>query len=148
MKCEKYRKLMMGYLDNELSEKEVQLLREHLMICDECRSELHRFQTVKGLADTLNILTPEDKFWDGYWAGIYNRMERGLGWLFMSVGILFLFSGVLLGLFRDVIFNPGEPVWLRLGLPVMLLGLAALLTSVVRERFRAYKIERYRDVRR
>jgi predicted anti-sigma-YlaC factor YlaD len=148
MNCNRYQQLMMGYIDNELDENEIRDLLEHLQSCDQCRAEMMRFKALNDITDASTFLTPEDKFWEGYWSGIYNRMERGLGWIFMLGGFILIVSGGIFVLFSDVILNPGEPLWIRIGIPCTMIGVVILMTSVCRERLRSFKIERYKDVRR
>ena len=45
MNCEKIKALLSAYVDGEATDKESRLIREHIAICDDCRSEeqsLHR----------------------------------------------------------------------------------------------------------
>ncbi|MBN1550956.1 zf-HC2 domain-containing protein [bacterium] len=148
MNCEDYQKMIMGYLDGELDPVEIAELETHLNNCDRCRSELESFKQINKVADTTHVFSLEDKFWEGYWAGIYNRLERKLGWFFTVSGGLIVFIGIIIWLISDIIFNPAQPIWVRMGIPVSILGLGVLLVSVIRERIRAFRMERYKDVRR
>ena len=40
MTCHDYKDLMMGYLDNELSDEQKRRFEEHLAGCSECKDEL------------------------------------------------------------------------------------------------------------
>ena len=148
MNCENYRHLMMGYLDKELSDLETQKLKLHLLECKHCYEEFSHFQEMQGVLETISIVTPEDKFWDGYWHGIYNRMERGLGWIITITGLIVLLSGGLIWILTDILLNKGEPVWFRFGLFFTMVGFVVLLMSICRERYRVMKHERYKDIRR
>ncbi len=148
MSCERYQQLMMGYLDDELDDSEIEELKQHLAGCPECRMELEQFKAVKNLADSSSFSAPEDKFWEGYRAGIYYRLERRLGWFLLSIGSLILSVGVIYSLIHDLIFNSDAPIWIRVGLPITLISLVILLVSIARERYRVRKFERYKDVRR
>ena len=148
MNCEKYQKLMMGYMDDELTAKEREEFEKHLEECIHCKQEFARFRDLKELMDIASHQTPEDFFWDGYWACIYNKMERGLGWLFMMIGGLLFTVGAISIFLSQFIFNTEIHICLRIGLPIFVIGLTVLLVSVLRERIRIYKLERYKDVRR
>ncbi|MBN1354924.1 zf-HC2 domain-containing protein [bacterium] len=148
MKCEQYQKLIMGYIDGELTESEIRELMDHLKVCEECRREMRQFKILNAVTDISSFQTPEDKFWEGYWSGIYNKMERRLGWILVTGGLILLMSGALFWLCSQVLLNPSEPIWVRVGIPLTMIGTAVLLISVCRERVRAYRFERYKDVRR
>jgi len=45
--CNDYKDLLMGYLDNELSDEQRQRFEEHLAGCPECASELEEFRKLK-----------------------------------------------------------------------------------------------------
>jgi len=148
MNCEEYQKIMMGLLDEELGESEETELKKHLSLCSECRLEFDRFKYLKQITDSARIQTPEDKFWEGYWAGIYNKMERGFGWILTLAGGVLLLAAGCYWTFFQVIVDQSLPIVIRCGIPLVAAGLIVLLISVIRERCRAYQTERYKDVRR
>ena len=148
MSCENYRKLMMGAVDNELTSTEIESLNRHLESCSSCFREYNSFKELGKVTEKMKILMPEDKFWDGYWEGIYRRMERSAGWLLFSIGALIL---ILFGAFevsREFFWNPEIPLILKLGCAVLGTGAIVLLVSALRERLYAECHQRYRDVRR
>jgi len=148
MACEKYKMLMMGHMDEELEPSDEAELARHLEDCPECLQEFERFKMLKEVTDSMQIKTLEDKFWDGYWGGIYNRLERGIGWLFAVIGTLFLCIGGSWIFCENVMFNSSQPFWMRCGSVAFVIGLVVLILSVSRERYRAYQNERYKDIRR
>ncbi len=148
MVCSEYDVLISGYVDEELSEEESRRLREHLKICGECRKELERARTIKKSLDMAAIRTPEDDFWDGYWAGIYNRLERNTGWIFLIIGMLIMACGGVSMIMRDFLFASETPLWAAVGCIFLTFGLMVMTVSLIRERIRVNKHERYKDVRR
>ncbi len=44
MTCHDYKDIMMGYLDNELSNEQRRQFEEHLTGCSECKAELKRLR--------------------------------------------------------------------------------------------------------
>jgi len=148
MTCHDYKDLMMGYLDGELSDEQKRQFEEHLASCPECRGELNEFRKLKAITDDVTLVEPEDRIWQQYWGGTYNRIERGLGWIFFSVaGILltiyFGFKGI-----EALIKDPTVGAFLKVGLIALLVGLAILFVSVLRERLYFWQKDRYKDVRR
>lgn len=148
MACHDYKDLMMGYLDEELSDEQKRRFQEHLAGCPECAGELEEFKKLKAITDEVTLMDPEDRLWQDYWGGIYNRIERGVGWIVFSVAAILL---TIYGGFRaieEIIRDPHVELIFKMGLLVLLAGLAILFVSVLRERIYFWKKDRYKDVRR
>ncbi len=148
MTCHDYKDLMMGYLDNELSDEQRQRFEEHLAGCGECAGELEEFKKLKAITDEVTLVEPEDRMWQEYWGSIYNRIERSIGWIILSI------AGILLVIYcgfkaiEKMIKNPDVEMILKLGLLALIAGTAILFVSVLRERLYFWKKDRYKDVRR
>ena len=148
MTCDDYKDLMMGYLDNELSDEQRQRFEEHLAGCGECASELEEFKKLKAITDEVTLVEPEDRMWQEYWGSIYNRIERGVGWIIFSIaGILLVIYGGF-KIIEELIKDPAVGMILKIGLLALIAGIAILFVSVLRERLYFWKKDRYRDVRR
>jgi len=144
-----YKKLLMGLLDNELSRKEKASLEIHLKKCLECRRELKEFERMKGVVKSMKYKELPDEVWEKYWSKVYNRLERGLGWILLSVGamVLLFYGGfkAIEGLVKD----PTIAVFLKVAILILLVGLVILFVSVVRERIFTYKRDKYaKEVKR
>ena len=70
------------------------------------------------------------------------RMEPRLGWLLLSAGVLLLYGYGIFSFLVDTL----EPLWVRLGLAGIGLGLLILFLHVLRQRLIARKTDPYRDV--
>jgi predicted anti-sigma-YlaC factor YlaD len=148
MTCQDYKDFMMGYLDNELDEAQRRAFEAHLASCPDCRKEIEEFRKLKQITDDVTLVEPEDRLWQQYWGGLYNRIERGIGWMVFSVaGILLLIYGGFTAI-ENVIKDPTVSALLKVGLLALLAGLAVLFVSVVRERIYFWSKDRYKDVRR
>jgi predicted anti-sigma-YlaC factor YlaD len=148
MTCQSYKELMMAYLDNELNEEQRQAFEHHLTECSECKREIAEFEKLKKITDSVTLTEPEDRMWEQYWGGVYNRIERGIGWVLFSVaGILLVIYGGFTAI-EKVIEDPSVSMLLKVGLLALLAGLAILFVSVVRERAYFWSKDRYKDVRR
>lgn len=148
MTCPDYKGLMMGYLDDELDEPQKKLFTKHLDQCPECQKELAEFRDIKQLADEVALTEPQDELWQQYWKNIYNRFERTLGWILMSVAaiILLIYGGFKL--IEEIIQDPTVDIVLKVGLVALIGGLAILFVSVLRERLCLRKKDPYKDIRR
>ena len=148
MTCREYKDLMMGYLDNELDDEQVRVFQEHLQSCTQCSAELDEFRELKEITDEVSLMEPEDRMWEQYWSGIYNRIERGIGWILLSIGaiLLIIFGGFKM--IEEIINDPTIGFMLKAGLLIFIAAVAVLFVSVLRERIYLRKKNRYKDVRR
>ncbi len=148
MTDEKYKIMLAGYIDGELTAEEKADFEKYLTRDPEIRKELQTFQKLKEVTKAMKYADIPEAVWDGYWQDLYRRMERGLGWIFLSLGIIAL---AVLGIFhfcRDFLFDAEIPIVLRLATVLTALGTIILLVSVIRERLFAWRRDRYREVQR
>ena len=148
MTCHDYKDIMMGYLDNELSNEQRRQFEEHLTGCSECKAELKEFRKLKAITDEVTLVEPEDKIWQDYWGGVYNRIERSVGWIAFSVAAILLAIYGGFKLIEEIITDSTVGILLKAGLLALIAGLAILLVSVFRERLHFWQKDRYRNVRR
>ncbi|TES93593.1 MAG: hypothetical protein E3J87_01900 [Candidatus Cloacimonadota bacterium] len=140
---EKYKMLMMKYLEGEIAKDEEREFEEHIETCDECRKEIEGFEKLKEVMKDMRYKRPSDEIWKTYWSRIYNRIERGLGWIFTSIGATILliyggFKGV-----ENLIKDPGIALIAKIGILAGIAGLAILFVSVLRERIFVSKTDKY-----
>ena len=137
----------MKVVDELVTEDEKKEFAEYLKTDSALEEEYKSFREIKEVTDSIMFKDLPDSYWQGYWEGIYNRLERGIGWIFFSIGaiILLAFAGYhfLLGFFMadDV------ALILKIGVGIGGLGLIILLVSIIREVFFARKHERYKEVK-
>jgi predicted anti-sigma-YlaC factor YlaD len=148
MTCHDYKDLLMGYLDNELSNEQRRQFEEHLSGCSECQNELKEFRRLKAITDEVTLVEPEDRIWQDYWSGVYNRIERSIGWIVFSIAAILLTIYGGFKMIEEMIKDPDIETMLKVGLLALIVGLAILFVSVLRERFYFWKRDRYKDVRR
>ena len=148
MSCERFKQLMMGYIDDEVSEEEKKAFMDHVKGCAQCSSELAHFQKLKKVTNGMTLTSPEDKVWADYWSGIYNRVERGIGWILLSLsGILLLIYGGYKAV-DELIKDPTVGLLMKVAILGFIVGMSILFVSVLRERIYFWKTDRYRSVRR
>ena len=87
-------------------------------------------------------------YWDEYWKHVYNRIERGIGWIFISIGalILSLYGGWVFfkTILQDVSLNP----ILKAGILILAIGLVILVISILREKLMVRNVDKYREIER
>jgi predicted anti-sigma-YlaC factor YlaD len=146
MEHEKIKELISCYLDGELSEEDKKTIENHIRDCRDCQKELEdmaRFEEVMGM---LKLKKPKKEVWEEYWSSVYNRLERRIGWVFISLGgAILLFFG-LYKLVEGMITDASTPLILKLGILIFLAGIAVLFISLLKEQLFVRKKERYKEV--
>ncbi|MBD3414738.1 MAG: hypothetical protein GF421_09950 [Candidatus Aminicenantes bacterium] len=146
MKHEKIKKLISLYHDGELDEQKKKRVEQHLKECRDCQKEFVEMKQLEDVMNKMELKKPSKEAWETYEASVYNRLERKVGWIFLSIGamILLFFGGYKLieGLIKD----PGSPLVLKIGILVALAGVVILVVSLAREQLFSYKSERYKEI--
>ena len=148
MSCEKYKDMLMGFLDDELTVEEKQQIEEHLADCATCTTELEDFKRLKSITDNLSLFQPEDKVFSEYWSSIYNRIERSVGWILLSVSGMALVFYAGYKMVEDIVKDPDVAIVFKIAMIGFIAALAILLISVLREKLNLRKKDRYKDVRK
>ena len=148
MNCNEYKDLLTAYLDNELSDEQKAGLEKHLQTCQSCKVELDEFRKLISITDEITLMEPEDKLWESYWSGTYNRCERGIGWILFGIASIALMIYCGFKFVEAIVEDPTIGVMLKIGILAMIAGLAILFVSVLREKLFFWKNDRYKDVRR
>ena len=141
--CEEIRELMSGYLDEELSTAQTEIMQAHLEGCASCRLELEETTTLVAAASGLEVEAPPEEVWDDFLGKVYGKMERRIGWLLFWIGT----AGLLcLGLYTMVITEWESPT-AKILTEILLVGIVVLFVSVLRQRLAIHKTDRdSRDV--
>jgi len=148
LRCEEARVLLMAYIDGEIEPQEASRLEDHLAVCVDCRRDERAYRRLEEVTgEMVNEEVPRSEV-EAAWDRIYWRLERTLGWALMSVGLIIVTLYGAWHFLNDFLLDPGPPLVLRIGVGVLLAGIVVLLVSIGRERWLAYKTERYREVDR
>ena len=143
---ERLRQMLAGYVDNELTEQERIEFERELAVNAELQRELKEFNRLKMVSGQMRYADLPDQVWEAYWQSVYRKIERGAGWVLASIGAIILLVFGAFEAFSKLYADPASPWWLKTGLTLAAVGLIILLVSLVRERFFAYKRERYTEV--
>ncbi len=146
MDHQKIKELISSYHDKELDEEKKKQVEEHLEECPECRREFEEMGKFEEVMSKMELKKPASEVWQVYWASIYNRMERRIGWILLSIGamILIFFGGYKM--VEGIIQDPNTSVLLKIGILTLMAGIVVLLVSLIREQFFVRKRERYKEV--
>lgn len=144
--CGDFEVKLSGLLDGELGAEERAALLVHIEGCARCRAEYEALRRLTvGTAMALAAPAPPAERWEHFLDDVYNRTERRVGWGILIVG------AVLLGVYGIVLFftEPWAGALTKLLIAAPVTGLVVLFISVLRERLRALKHDRYsREVHR
>ncbi len=146
--CEQAEMLMMGLLDNELNGEETQEVQEHLAACKSCAAKYESFKNLKKDTAEMKFKNLPEVYWDEYWQHVYNRIERGIGWIFFSVGAIIISIITGYTIFQEYFLNPEEPLGLKIGIGFLGIGTIVLFVSVLREKLMVRKVDKYRSILR
>ncbi|MGD8537863.1 MAG: zf-HC2 domain-containing protein [Candidatus Aminicenantes bacterium] len=146
MDHQKIKELISSYHDSHLSKDQKKMIENHVEECEECRRELEEMGRFEEVMQKMELKQPPKEMWQVYWTSVYNRLERRIGWILLSIGaIIMLFFGGYKAV-EGIIEDPTIPFIVKVGILAALGGLAILLVSVGRERIFVRKRERYKEV--
>ncbi len=145
---ERVRQLLMSALDGELTGRERQELESLLNADSSLRDEWDRLTRVKEVTQSMSLRKPPDEVWEDYWASVYSRLERGIAWILVSIGLIVLVSyGAWRGV-EELIADAGLPWFLKGAILATTVGLVVLFVSVLREKLFVRGRDPYKEIQR
>jgi anti-sigma factor RsiW len=147
MERDRFRMLMMKALDGELAGSEHSEF-ENFLREKECQQEWQSFRKVKEATMKLKLTEPAPEVWDDYWKGAYNRSERGIAWMLVTIGALILFSFGAIELVSKLWEDSQAPMVVKIGIFIFAGGFFLLFFSVIRERWFTSRHDKYKEVQR
>jgi len=148
LKCEEAEILLMGKIDGELDPEKLLLLDAHLSVCPKCRAEYERFVQLKKGASEMKFKQLPEMYWDEYWNHVYNKIERGISWILVSIGLILVLSFAGYHVLESFLTDPEQPLILKIGVGFLSIGAIFLFVSVLREKLMVKKVDKYRSVQR
>lgn len=144
MQCGEIEVLLSGYIDGELPLQQAQQVEAHLATCDRCQAVVAELASLKKATGALSYQEPSSLEWQLMEQLIFQRISRGLGWV-----ILVVWSAATLGyaLFHLAV-SPDEPLFEKILVFGIFLGMALLFLSVLSERVRDSRTDRYKGVQK
>ena len=133
--------LLSGYVDQELTQADSQRVQLHLEACDRCRALVEDLSAMREAAMTTPFAVPTDEQWREQPRTSGSRWLRRTGWLLLIVWIIGAGSLAI-----GSLISGSEPWFQKLLVMSLLAGGALLLASVLIDRLRALKTDRYRGV--
>jgi len=140
--------LLMGAVDGELNSEEWGEFERLIADRPEFKKEYEEFKKLKEATKDMKFKNPPAEIWDSYWLNVYNRIERGLGWILLSIGCIILLTFAGYHFFKALIFDANLPLIIKISIFSVIAGVAILLVSIVRERLFTYKSDPYKEIKR
>ncbi len=145
---ERARQLIMAAVDGEIGDSERTELEGYLHKYPDLHEEFQKCKHMQEITMNMKYTSPPESVWDKYWLGVYNRIERGIGWILLSIGAIMLLIYGLYSMFESILADAEIAWWLKLAIFSAIAGTVVLLVSVLREKIFLHKTERYKDIRR
>jgi len=133
--------LISGYLDGELTQSEEQRVRLHLEDCGECKGLADEIAKLREVTMATEFQVPDDTQWDETPRGGLSGFLRSFGWLVMLAWLAGMGGYGLWQLATNT-----EDLVASLIVFGMWLGFGLVFLSVLIDRLKTRKTDRYRRV--
>lgn len=143
---ERFQHLLMGALDNELTPDKMREFKMLVETYPEFQNEWKNYQHLKEVTQSMKFKSPKKEVWDNYWMNVYNRIERGIAWIVLSIGSVILITYGLFKAVEAIIADPQLESIIKIGIIAVLAGAVILLVSVIREKLFVRKSDPYKEI--
>jgi len=144
---ERFIYLIEKYFDGELTSEEKSEF-DSLLLDENLKNEFEEQKRVKEVLNKMKLKNPSAEIWDRYWLGVYNKVERGLAWIAISIGVLILIVYGSIGAVESFLADTQTPGIVKLGISALVIGGLILLFSVIREKLFIGTRDKYKEVQR
>ena len=135
--------LLTGYLDQVLTQEDEQRVRLHLEDCAGCRSLVDDLSEMREVTMTTQFEVPTDDQWSEAPRGPASGLAFGLGWLILIIWLVGV-SGFAIG----HLWSGPETLTEKLLAFGAISGFVLIFLSVLIDRIRAARTDRYRGVKK
>lgn len=148
MDHDRFQILLMGAIDRELTEQDRTEFEFMIQNNSEFNKEYEQYKKLKEVTNSMKFKSPPAEVWDKYWLGIYNRIERGIGWIIFSIGFILLSSYAIYKFIMSLITDPNLDSFVKFGVLTLVTGLVILIVSVFREKLTMRHSDPYKEIQR
>lgn len=145
---EKFIVLMEKYFSNEISNEEIKEFEDLMNSDSKLKTEFEEQIRIKEVLNKMKLKNPSREVWDSYWMGIYNRIERGIAWVVISIGAVIFFGYASYEIVNAFIKDTQAPVLAKIGISMLVFGGLILLFSLIREKIFSSKRDKYKEIQR
>lgn len=140
--CKRIEEHLSAYLDGELTQQNRQGVEVHVEACPGCGRTLEELSRIREGISRLDQPQPSEEQWSKMMRITITKTSRGLGWLLGVGGALVL---VGYGVY-EFATDDTTGALVKFGVAAVSCGALLLLLSVIIDRVRARKSDRYKDV--
>lgn len=145
-KCKDFEILIVQDIDNEISAEDREILLSHISHCSHCQKIMEEMRKIKEVSKEMKNKLFPDMAWEEYWRHLYNRLERGISWILISVGVIILLGIAVYHFVLDVLGSFHLNNFEKFGILALALGFVVLFVSVLREKIMIRKHDKYKEV--
>lgn len=146
---ERFIYLMEKYFSGGLTADEEKEFKYVIQNDEILNKEFEEQKNVQEVLNKMKIKNPLPEMWDKYWFGIYNRLERSIGWVFFTIGILIFIGYGSYNFVEEVLLKDSSaPLIIKIGAASLIFGAIVIIFSVVREKFTISKTDKYKEIQR
>jgi anti-sigma factor RsiW len=132
---------LMRFLDGELPPEEHALVQAAIASSTELAREAAIYRAMKGRFQEISF--HPGTYHASVWDGVNQHLTRPIGWILVLAGAaVWAVYGVYVFLVSPV------DLWQKLATGAVVIGILALLASVIWERYREWLTDPYRDIQR
>jgi len=135
-------------LEGELNSEEQNEFNLLLESNPQLKIEYDEQKKIKGVLMNMSLKNPGKEFWDGYWLSIYNRIERGIAWILISISAIIIAGYGIYEAMTNLLADTNIPGFMKISIIVFVIGLAILIFSLIREKLASRKKDKYREIQR
>jgi len=145
---ERFQQLLMRQFDGEMTPEAQQEFDKLVTAFPELNQEREEFIHLKEVLHTMKFKTQPDFVWDQHWLKIYNRIERSLAWVLISIGAIVLVTFGMFKLIETLLADTQLSLLVKISILAVLAGAVILFVSVIREKFILKKHDPYQEIQR
>ncbi len=148
MNQERYIELVEKYLSEEITPTELSELNNILANNPGLKDDLEEQKHIKEVLNKMELKNPSGEIWDGYWLNVYNRIERGIAWILISLASIVILSYAAIQAIDELLADTQTPDIVKYSIFALILGGIILLVSLFREKIFVYKKDKYKEIQR
>lgn len=145
---ERFIYLQERFFENELTENEKNEFNKLLIENPILQNEFNEQKRIKEVLKQMQFNNPSKEVWDGYWLGIYRRIERGLSWILISFGAIILIGFAIYQSAVSIWNDISLPIYIKFAVLSLIFGLIVLTVSILREKLFTLKKDKYKEIQR
>jgi hypothetical protein len=145
---ERFQNLLMTAVDDELVPEEKAEFERFVNSFPECKKEWQEYQKLKEVTKSMRLKSPKSEVWDNYWLNVYNRFERGIAWIIISIGCVILMTYGGFKAVESILADSQIAGIAKVGILLAIAGFVILFVSVIREKFFTHKSDPYKEIQR